>query len=245
METLSNARSGQEPPPWIVQKYGGTSIGKLLDAITSSIVPEHLKSYNVAVVCSARSKSSKAKGTTSLLLQTIQYAWCMSAEYSPEKVDLTLNAIRNEHLEAARVVFANSPDTPENDSLLSSLEADLSEDLASINMPLESICDMKNLSDGAQDSVLALGETMACRLMTASLKSRGVDAKLVSLGGIVQDAYPGRTPDRLRAEFVENPSRFLQGLVAPIKKRIDACDARVPIVPGESRFASLCSRYNV
>lgn len=55
--------------PWIVQKYGGTSIGKFLDAIVDDIVPAYLPTNRVAIVCSARSGQTKALGTTNLLLQ--------------------------------------------------------------------------------------------------------------------------------------------------------------------------------
>ena len=48
---------------WIVQKYGGTSIGKFAGSV-ATIVRRHAGSYRVAVVCSARSSGLKSEGTT-------------------------------------------------------------------------------------------------------------------------------------------------------------------------------------
>ncbi|KAH8116184.1 aspartate kinase [Phellopilus nigrolimitatus] len=54
---------------WIVQKYGGTSVGKFAAKIAEEIVPAYLERHKIAIVCSARSGSTKALGTTNLLLR--------------------------------------------------------------------------------------------------------------------------------------------------------------------------------
>jgi aspartokinase len=94
---------------WIVQKYGGTSLGKLLDTITGSIIPDSLRSYSVAVVCSARSGTSKSKGTTSLLFEAIRYA--TSSETSTADLDRVIDIIKDEHVAAARACLSNRKDT--------------------------------------------------------------------------------------------------------------------------------------
>ncbi|GAA6006129.1 hypothetical protein JCM11491_002041 [Sporobolomyces phaffii] len=76
-ESPSSSRSTPTPlrgnPPngnWIIQKYGGTSVGKFLHTIADEIVPKYLNdNHRVALVCSARSGSTKATGTTNLLLR--------------------------------------------------------------------------------------------------------------------------------------------------------------------------------
>lgn len=76
----ASASEGEASAPtaqWIVQKYGGTSVGKFLPTITSQIVPSYLASnpnLRLALVCSARSGSTKAKGTTNLLLKAADQA---------------------------------------------------------------------------------------------------------------------------------------------------------------------------
>lgn len=59
------------PKPWLVQKYGGTSLGKLANTICGTIIPDYAEDYRLVVVCSALSGTVKAKGTTSLLLECI------------------------------------------------------------------------------------------------------------------------------------------------------------------------------
>ncbi|POW02775.1 hypothetical protein PSTT_11548, partial [Puccinia striiformis] len=57
-------------PSWVVQKYGGTSLGKYLENVATKILPTTLDAgHRVAIVCSARSGNTKSTGTTNLLLQ--------------------------------------------------------------------------------------------------------------------------------------------------------------------------------
>lgn len=92
--------------PWIVQKYGGTSLGKLLPTITGSIIPQYLEGNNVAIVCSAISGTSKLAGTTSLLLQAIQDA--MESRTSQEALNKTIDTIRDEHLKVSEKLFVGT-----------------------------------------------------------------------------------------------------------------------------------------
>ncbi|KAI0318786.1 Aspartate/glutamate/uridylate kinase [Amylostereum chailletii] len=59
---------------WLVQKYGGTSVGKFAAKIAREIVPQYLDQHKLAIVCSARSGSTKALGTTNLLLRAASEA---------------------------------------------------------------------------------------------------------------------------------------------------------------------------
>lgn len=76
-----NDSTASAEPAWTVQKFGGTSVGKFAINIVDHIVlyvallnqfpipADHcirpsLTDQRVAVVCSARSSSSKAEGTT-------------------------------------------------------------------------------------------------------------------------------------------------------------------------------------
>ncbi|KAL9940446.1 hypothetical protein V8E36_001151 [Tilletia maclaganii] len=76
--TTSAATPTSAPPPdtrpWIVQKYGGTSVGKFLPEIAQTIAPSYLRDNRLIIVCSARSGSTKALGTTNLLLQAAAQA---------------------------------------------------------------------------------------------------------------------------------------------------------------------------
>ncbi|KAK2465570.1 hypothetical protein APHAL10511_002462 [Amanita phalloides] len=59
---------------WLVQKFGGTSVGKFPAKIATEVVPNYIDQYKVAIVCSARSGCTKALGTTNLLLRAASEA---------------------------------------------------------------------------------------------------------------------------------------------------------------------------
>jgi aspartate kinase len=151
---------------WIVQKYGGTSIGKLLDTITGSILPEYLIAYNVAVVCSARSGTSKSKGTTSLLLDAIRLA--TSSETDTVSLDSVIDTIKSEHLQAARVAI----DTLTDKEILLDLQLAIKKDCEQLRSFLKATWTLGEISDRIQDKVLAVGETLSCRIVAGSLRSR-------------------------------------------------------------------------
>ncbi|KAI7952225.1 hypothetical protein MJO29_007856 [Puccinia striiformis f. sp. tritici] len=57
-------------PSWVVQKYGGTSLGKYLENVATKILLTTLDAgHRVPIVCLARSGNTKSTGTTNLLLQ--------------------------------------------------------------------------------------------------------------------------------------------------------------------------------
>ncbi|KDQ60047.1 hypothetical protein JAAARDRAFT_32418 [Jaapia argillacea MUCL 33604] len=59
---------------WLVQKYGGTSVGKFAVKIARDIVSNYLDQHKLVIVCSARSGKTKALGTTNLLLRAASEA---------------------------------------------------------------------------------------------------------------------------------------------------------------------------
>ncbi|KAF2734892.1 aspartate kinase [Polyplosphaeria fusca] len=210
--------------PWIVQKYGGTSVGKLLDTITGSILPEHLQDYNVAVVCSARSGTSKSKGTTSLLLDAIKLATSSKADTS--ELDHVIDVIKGEHLQAA----ANEITSEDSADILSNLQLLIQKDCEQLRTFLKATWTLGEISDRTQDRVLAVGETLSCRIVTGSLRSKGISAETVVLDDIVQAAY-GRDQRDLTRAYRSNPSEFLQGLSDTIWKRMASCTG-VPVITG-------------
>ena len=152
--------------PWMVQKYGGTSIGQSLDDITGSIIPGYLDSFNVAVVCSARSRSSKSKGTTSLLLEAIHYA--TSSETSTKDLERVIDVIKAEHLATIPTVIEQNTDHEK--MLLKRLRHDLEEDCEHLRGFLKATWTIGEMSARTQDRVLAVGERLACRIVAAALE---------------------------------------------------------------------------
>ena len=54
----------QKPQSWVVQKFGGTSVGKFASQIVNTVIQPGLDQDRVAVVVSARSTGLKIEGTT-------------------------------------------------------------------------------------------------------------------------------------------------------------------------------------
>jgi len=80
---MASLTQNPENGPWIIQKFGGTSVGKFIDNIAEQVVPTFLESGNrVALVCSARSGNTKATGTTNLLITASLQALRPSASTS-------------------------------------------------------------------------------------------------------------------------------------------------------------------
>ncbi|KAF2788399.1 aspartate kinase [Melanomma pulvis-pyrius CBS 109.77] len=208
--------------PWIVQKYGGTSIGKLLVTITGSILPEYLQSYNVAVVCSARSSTSKSHGTTSLLLDAINLA--TSSKTDAAALDEVIGTIQIEHLQAVK-------DAIDDVDLVRDVQTAIIKDCERIKILLKATWTLGEISERTRDRVLAVGETLSCRIVVGSLRSTGIPAEAVILDDIVEAAFGSDFRDLARS-FKANPSGFLRGLTGAIWNKTSGCQGKVPVITG-------------
>lgn len=176
------------PPtkPWLVQKYGGTSVARFLKKITNVIIPSYLATHRVAVVCSARSGTTKSTGTTSMLLEAIRLATATSTTRhdseggnSPAaRACAVIDAIEGDHLAAASGLF----DQDSNSGLVigdggvsilaQKLEQGIREDCEHLREFLTATSTIGEISERAQDHVLATGEKLSCRIVEACLKSK-------------------------------------------------------------------------
>jgi aspartate kinase len=148
--------------PWLVQKYGGTSIGKLLPTITGSIIPEYLELHNVAVVCSARSGLTKSTGTTSMLLEAMAMA-----VIGDIKFEIVVESIREDHMGAVeQAVCASMGDT------LRDVQLQIKKDCTRLLGLLNATMMLGEISDRTADRVLSFGELLSCRVVAASLVSK-------------------------------------------------------------------------
>ncbi|GLB39135.1 putative aspartate kinase [Lyophyllum shimeji] len=261
---------------WLVQKFGGTSVGKFAVKIARDIVSNYIDQHKVAIVCSARSGTTKALGTTNLLLksasQTLQgrrkslsngrsgattpvtkglfgvgcdgsHSPPLSpqqrgrvtppssftaltplatplAGHTPPEFNATVDIIRDEHVIAAK---ASVRDPEILDELLQEIEADC--DWLRNFLFAAQIID--EISPRSQDSIVGLGERLACKIMTAVLRDQGIDAEYVSLEDIVpisedSDAQEDGTLDQ----------DFYDRLATALGERIAQCGSRVPVVTG-------------
>ncbi|KZT52638.1 aspartate kinase, partial [Calocera cornea HHB12733] len=268
--------------PWLIQKFGGTSVGKFAAAIAEDIVPRYMSTHRVAVVCSARSGSTKALGTTNLLLRAASEAlrhpsplsssssrtFLGSSSAGPSApgtpgagplfqngpaisgpssafpgysttptprhasppslpaFHATIDLLLQEHLAAARAVIRGEP-------LLAELEREIVRDCEGLKMFLGAAQVIDEISPRSKDSIVGVGERLACKLVAAALQDRGIDAEFVSLENIVPASLSEPTdPGGLADRTVRLEQPFYDGVARAVAARIEACGRRVPVVTG-------------
>ncbi|KAK0495386.1 Aspartate/glutamate/uridylate kinase [Armillaria luteobubalina] len=264
--------------PWLVQKFGGTSVGKFAVKIAEDIISNYIDSNKVAVVCSARSGSTKALGTTNLLLraasevlvrrktagiggvstpgtgtvtptlfgrikdtsqsppmspvrsrsssdhqrQTFNCLAPLSVPQAGQELpvyNVTVDLIRQEHINAAR-------ESVRDLDIRKELEAEIESDCDWLRSFLFASQVIDEISPRSRDSIIGLGERLACKFMTAVLRDQGIDAEYVSLENIVpemdEDSYADGSLDQA----------FYDRLAVAVGERIEQCEQRVPVVTG-------------
>ncbi|KAG5361552.1 Aspartokinase [Yarrowia sp. C11] len=163
---------------WIVQKFGGTSVGKFPKNICNDIVQQYSQSYDVAVVCSARSTGTKAEGTTTRLIAAADSALLGSDAYNP-----IIESIRSDHLAAAKRDVKNA-------ELLENLNADVNGECDQLLRILAAAEIISEISPRTLDSIMAIGEKLSCMYMTAVMRDAGVNAKYFDLSHVVTTTNP-------------------------------------------------------
>ncbi|KAG6038328.1 hypothetical protein E4U41_004321 [Claviceps citrina] len=210
---------------WVVQKFGGTSVGKFPDKIARDIVKSSLLKHRVVVVCSARSTGKKAEGTTSRLLavfhilKDVGLAYATSSQEDQmaliDKAKGLITDICNDHVFAAQSFVQ---DVCLRESLARKIEAECQELMeyivAAKRFNLE-------INSRAKDRVISFGERLACLYMTALLQDVGVDAEYVDLCDVLHHDAAAQ----LDVGFYKSAS-------AAFARKLEACGDRVPVVTG-------------
>ena len=247
--------------PWVVQKYGGTSIGKFLPTIVDSITPSYLKTNRVVIVCSARSGKTKALGTTNLLLQASSQAMTMapinafdssrsslSSSFNGENNGPWISSQCSSHLSRSESMpaFHATVDKIQEDHfeaaksivlkddlLRTELERGITEDCYRLREFLQAARILNEVSPRSRDLIMGIGERLACRLVVAALEERGIRAELVTLETIVDEL----DEEVLRPASTSYESSnyleqsFYDRLSTALANRIMQCEG-VPVVTG-------------
>ncbi|KAI0593949.1 aspartate kinase [Biscogniauxia sp. FL1348] len=216
-----------ETKPWLVQKYGGTSLGKLLDTICSTIIPRYSRDHDLVIVCSALSGTLKASGTTSLLLECISLAE-LGVGAQKELIQV-MDLIKTNHLNVLDS-FLHSPKHSHFENYEDTTTSIVNE-CESIKNFLLAAQVIGELSPRSKDRVIALGEKLACIIVAACLTSTGIPAKAVFLDNIVASAFGGSIHDQLAA-MERLGSRFYHMIADEIPRYIRDCGPAIPIVTG-------------
>ncbi|KAF4263559.1 hypothetical protein CNMCM8812_008806 [Aspergillus fumigatus] len=196
---------------WVVQKFGGTSVGKFALNIIDHVVLPSLRENKVAVVCSARSSSTKAEGTTNRLLRAARDA---ENAQSHEYVSL-VEAVRLEHVQVVEIQIKSEP-------LRTQLISEINGECERVLKVLEAAQTLGEISARCVDKVISTGEKLSCRLMAAFLQDRGVDSQYVDLAEVIDFPIGSQGLDQ----------DFYNNLATVLGRKIRDCEGRVPVVTG-------------
>lgn len=208
---------------WIVQKFGGTSVGKFPDKIAENIIRTYVQNNRLVVVCSARSNGKKTTGTTSRLLEVFKnLKGIVAVAGDEESQDELLNDakrvvqdILDDHVEAAEKFIKDT-------DLRATLKTQIEKDCQLLNEYLGAAKRFNlEINSRAKDRVVSFGEKLSCRFMTVLLKDRGVDAEYVDLADMLHLDSPARLD-----------VAFYRQVATVMAKKIAACDDRVPVITG-------------
>ncbi|WFD03612.1 aspartate kinase [Malassezia obtusa] len=243
--------------PWIVQKYGGTSVGKFLSTIIDTISPSYQETNRIVIVCSARSGKTKALGTTNLLLKASSEAMSTAASNQGSQSPMSSGVMTPVSSSAASLsqqlsrldVAPSQPFDPTvqqilddhleaartsvtNDVLRADLERDITEECERLRSILQAARVLHEVSPRSRDIIMGIGERLSCRIVTAALKDKGQAAELVTLDTIVDEL----DPDSYRAQSCVEDAGYLDQsfydrLSVALATRIKQCSG-IPVVTG-------------
>ncbi|KAK9718289.1 Aspartokinase [Basidiobolus ranarum] len=203
--------SNPENKPWLILKFGGTSVGKFLDQITNVIIKGAVETHRVVVVCSARSGDTKSKGTTSRLIRAAE-----EVLVSGSKGHLEIVAdILEDHVEAANAVIQNV-------EIRQQVIKDLSDECSRLKVFLEAAEVIDEVSPRSKDIIIGCGEKLACIFVAAALRDKSVDAQYVSLERVVDQHFEAGKLDQT----------FYDYLAERFASEVAQCENRVPVVTG-------------
>ncbi|RAL67514.1 hypothetical protein DID88_008269 [Monilinia fructigena] len=201
---------------WVVQKFGGTSVGKFAVNIAEDIVRASLKDHRIAVVCSARSTGKKVEGTTSRLLEIYSVLQSVNSAKDSDsdsykslisKYEELVDVIRDDHISAAKSHI-------QDEAIVSKLADDIRAECKEI---LEYRLAVERwhleIDSRSKDRLVSFGEKLSCKFVAALLQDRGVDAEYLDLS----DAIHFKTPKGMNFEFYKD-------VAAAIKEK----DRRLP-----------------
>lgn len=214
-----------EQSNWIVQKFGGTSVGKFPEQIVDEIVKVYTTKFkhNVAVVCSARSSYTKAEGTTSRLLRA-----CDLISNDDSSFKEVLDLVRADHV-------ANARERISNKSLQDKLVQDTNAELDLVEKYLNASQVLGEVSSRTMDLVMSCGEKLSCLFMAALCNDHDVPAQYIDLSFVIPTDY------ECKDGSLDN--QFYMFLVKAFREKLqpvlDAHAAGKPLVPVITGFFGL------
>ncbi|HLV66492.1 MAG TPA: aspartate kinase [Polyangiaceae bacterium] len=192
----------------IVQKFGGTSVGngERLKNV-AAIIRRTREQHSVVAVVSAMSGTTKAEGTTSLLLAAAKSA------LSQVPFDDALVLVEKNHVAAVEQAITS-------EALRAETIAFIREEIDRLRSFLKAIGVIRELSPRSQDAVLGVGERLSARILSAVLLDQGTPASYTDLSALVPEGETEVDP-----AFFRRLEKRLAQLCRPN-------DGTVPVVTG-------------
>ncbi|KAA8899508.1 Aspartate/glutamate/uridylate kinase [Sphaerosporella brunnea] len=204
-------RGNPADAPWIIQKFGGTSLGKFAQGIAEEIVKPGTHHHRIAIVCSALSTGTKAEGTTSRLLRAAKAAVKPPSTEHEEIVA----ALSRDHIAAGETLIRDA-------ALLEGYKASVEAECARARSFLCAARVLDEISPKTRDIIIGAGEKLSCLFMTTLLQDRGVKAEYVNLENII---HPASTSGTVTQAFYDD-------VAVAVAERVLECEDRVPVVTG-------------
>jgi aspartate kinase len=93
------------------------------------------------------------------------------------------------------------------------------------------------ISPRSQDSIIGAGEKLACKIVAASLRDRGVDSEFVNLDTIVDEMLNEPSLENVLISSGDQGAAqlgqdFYDRLAQVLGERIRECGTRVPVITG-------------
>ena len=93
------------------------------------------------------------------------------------------------------------------------------------------------ISPRSQDSIIGAGEKLACKIVAASLRDRGIDSEFVNLDTIVDEMLNEPAVDNILLSSGDQGAAqlgqdFYDRLAEVLGERIRECGTRVPVITG-------------
>lgn len=165
---------------------------------------------DVAVVCSARSSSTKAAGTTNRLLRAATEA----ESHRTDTFKSLIEDVRADHIEAGEREITNA-------GIREQLVKDINKECDLVIKILEAAQTLGETSPRSRDKVMSVGEKLSCRFMTALLQNHGVDAVYIDLADIIDF----RVLESLDQSFYDSVAANLGSL-------LPSFSPKVPVITG-------------
>lgn len=206
---------------WIVQKFGGTSVGKFAKEIAVDIVKKYNQHNQIAVVCSARSTQTKSEGTTTRLLLASELA----IDDKEDEFKATLKLIKEDHI-------ANAEKMIIDETLKNQLIEDTIKEVNDIERLLDACCIIGEISPKSLDTIMSCGEKLSCLFMTALLNDNNVPSSYINLSNIISELDYDNNRNLTNNERSLDPY-FYKHLAKKIADEINKLDTGVvPVLTG-------------